>query len=95
MIVLQEVAIIATAIEIPVVLVVVQHEVFVVLVARTKDGYKAAQANILLQTLIRITTEVHQLRIQLHVGLQCTIKVLPVHKLHLLTGYSIAIDEFQ
>lgn len=95
MIVLQEVAIIATAIEIPVVLVVVQHKVFVVLVARTKDGYKAAQTNILLQTLIRITAQMHQLRIQLHVSLQCTIKVLPVHKLHLLTGNGIAIDQLQ
>lgn len=95
MIVLQKVAIVAAAIEIPVVLVVVKHKVFVVLVARTKDWYKAAQANVLLQSLIRITTEVHQLRIQLHVSLQCTIKVLPVHKLHLLAGYSIAIDQLQ
>lgn len=92
MIVLQKVAIIATAIEIPVVFVVVHHELFVVLVARTKDGNKTTQANVLLQSLIRITAQMHQFRIQLYVGLQCTIKVLPVHKLHLLTWYGIAID---
>lgn len=94
-IVLEEVAIVATAIEIPVVLVAVQHEVIVVLVARFKNRYVTAHANVLLEALIRITAQVHQFCIQLHVGLQCTIKVLPVHKLYLLAGYGISIDQLQ